>query len=365
MFWPNYLYPSPDRRKVTPERRRRLLFSYAPDWIITVGLWIGVYFIDRIHGFRREFSLTDTSLQHTYTVHERVPVWSLGLICLAPLIFYIFIGLYIMRSVWDLHAAVLGEVLSLALTISITTVIKVLVGRPRPDIIARCRPESGAENGVPYGLVTSAICTTTNLGRLQEGFRSFPSGHASTAFAGLGFFAFYIAGKMHLFDQRGHTIKAWITVIPFTGAALIALTRVTDYRHHATDIIAGSLLGLGLSYFSYRLYYPPLHHPMAHKAYSPRIPADEDMKDTLGEDDDVEEAYPEERRASPNDARRYNVRHNDSSDEYAEGPEGTLKRPAGGVGQGPPIPLRASSSMRTGSPANSRSTGYYQSERMV
>lgn len=30
MFWPNYLYPSPDRRKVTPERRRRLLFSYAP-----------------------------------------------------------------------------------------------------------------------------------------------------------------------------------------------------------------------------------------------------------------------------------------------------------------------------------------------
>lgn len=287
--------------------------------------------------------------------------------------------------------------LSLALTISITTVIKVLVGRPRPDIIARCRPESGAENGVPYGLVTSAICTTTNLGRLQEGFRSFPSGHASSelaskpsflfssffrqspydspltfhlalklaAFAGLGFFAFYIAGKMHLFDQRGHTIKAWITVIPFTGAALIALTRVTDYRHHATDIIAGSLLGLGLSYFSYRLYYPPLHHPMAHKAYSPRIPADEDMKDTLGEDDDVEEAYPEERRASPNDARRYNVRHNDSSDEYAEGPEGTLKRPAGGVGQGPPIPLRASSSMRTGSPANSRSTGYYQSERMV
>lgn len=30
MFWPNYLYPPKDRRKVTPERRRRLLFSYAP-----------------------------------------------------------------------------------------------------------------------------------------------------------------------------------------------------------------------------------------------------------------------------------------------------------------------------------------------
>jgi hypothetical protein len=30
MFWPNYLYPPKDRRRVTPERRRRLLFSYAP-----------------------------------------------------------------------------------------------------------------------------------------------------------------------------------------------------------------------------------------------------------------------------------------------------------------------------------------------
>ena len=63
------------------------------------------------------------------------------------------------------------------------TVIKVLVGRPRPDVIARCLPEAGAENGIPFGLVTSAICTTLDEGRLQEGFRSFPSGHASSKHA--------------------------------------------------------------------------------------------------------------------------------------------------------------------------------------
>ena len=61
MFWPDYLYPRKDARKITPERRRRLLFSYAPgeccsrwihacmtvsdsgylplvDWIITIGV---------------------------------------------------------------------------------------------------------------------------------------------------------------------------------------------------------------------------------------------------------------------------------------------------------------------------------------
>lgn len=162
------------------------------------------------------------------------------------------------------------------------------------------------------------------------------------AFAGLGFFGFYIAGKMHLFDQKGHTIKAWITVVPFTGAALIALTRVTDYRHHATDIIAGSLLGLGLAYFSYRLYYPPLHHPMAHKAYSPRIPADEEPKesDNLIADG---EGYREQ--------------------EYEEGPDGTLRRPVDGTGQGSPIPLRTAS--RNGNSNSGRSNGYYQPERVV
>lgn len=144
---------------------------------------------------------------------------------------------------------------------------------PSTDLIARCEPGSGASNGVPYGLVTSAICTSTDIARIREGFRSFPSGHASSgltisisgkeaddpatgllivysgaenlfptsrnslaaAFAGLGFFGFYLAGKMHLFDQRGHAIKAWIAMVPFLGAATIALTRTMDYRHHATE----------------------------------------------------------------------------------------------------------------------------------
>lgn len=65
-----------------------------------------------------------------------------------------------------------GIVLAHALTLTATTVIKVTVGRPRPDIIDRCQPQSGAMNGVPYGLVTQAICTTAlDSSLLRDGFR--------------------------------------------------------------------------------------------------------------------------------------------------------------------------------------------------
>jgi diacylglycerol diphosphate phosphatase/phosphatidate phosphatase len=70
----------------------------------------------------------------------------------------------------------------------ITDIIKNTVGRPRPDLISRCRPQKGTPE---HELLTISICTQTNEHILQEGWRSFPSGHSSFAFAGLGFLTLY------------------------------------------------------------------------------------------------------------------------------------------------------------------------------
>ena len=45
------------------------------------------------------------------------------------------------------------------------------VGRPRPDLIARCLPAAGAVDHPVFGLSTSEICTTTNQLRLDDGFK--------------------------------------------------------------------------------------------------------------------------------------------------------------------------------------------------
>ncbi|GAA96449.1 uncharacterized protein L969DRAFT_103395 [Mixia osmundae IAM 14324] len=272
---PDHLRPSlRDRRRhqMDADRRKALILSYLPDWLLTIVLWIVFYLIDNAHGYFREFDLTDGSIQHTYAVHERVPVWALAIIgAIAPLVIMAAISLGLIGSFWDFHNAVLGLVLSLALSTTVTDTIKITVGRPRPDLIDRCQPMAGAANASPYGLATSAICTQTDFHTLRDGFRSFPSGHSSFAFAGLGFLALYLGGKLHISDRQGFTAKTWICVVPLLAAALVAVSRTMDYRHHSTDVIAGAILGYITAWVSYRQYYPAIYSQDCHKPYSPRL----------------------------------------------------------------------------------------------
>lgn len=46
--------------------------------------------------------------------------------------------------------------------------------------------------------------------------------------------------------------------MPLFGALLIGLSRLADYRHDIYDVTTGSVLGLGVAYFTYRRFYPSL-----------------------------------------------------------------------------------------------------------
>lgn len=101
------------------------------------------------------------------------------------------------RKLWELHTGLLGLALSLIAAWFITNGMKNLFGKPRPDLLSRCQPDianlssyvvGGIANISSNGqLVSGAICKNPDKSILDDGFRSYPSGHSSSSAAGTSF----------------------------------------------------------------------------------------------------------------------------------------------------------------------------------
>ena len=94
-------------------------------------------------------------------------------------------------------------------------------------LLARCArtATTGSSRSPP---VTLLVClhldsVSPSLGRACAEFTDGET--LAVAWAGLGYFALYLSGKMHLFDHRGYTVKAWVAIAPLIGATLIAVSR--------------------------------------------------------------------------------------------------------------------------------------------
>lgn len=196
------------------------------------------------------------------------------------------------------HVTVLGLLIALVLTSFLTDTVKNAVGRPRPDLLARCRPDPA--RAPANTLVGVEVCTAPPGHVLHDGWRSFPSGHSSFSFAGLGYLSLFLAGQVRLFvvggglrgppsdDNRGRDddddirnssekapavfargdlARALFCLAPLLGAAMIAISRCQDYRHDVYDVCTGALLGYVVAFWSYRRYWPSLSSWRCHEPF--------------------------------------------------------------------------------------------------
>ncbi|RZC57333.1 hypothetical protein C5167_004637 [Papaver somniferum] len=130
-----------------------------------------------------------------------------------------------------------GLLFAVLITGVLTDAIKDDVGRPRPDFFWRCFPDG---EGV-FDTVTKNFLCTGDKKVIKEGHKSFPSGHTSWSFAGLGYLAWYLAGKVRVFDRMGHVAKLCLLFLPLLVASLVGVSRVDDYWHYWQDVFAGGL----------------------------------------------------------------------------------------------------------------------------
>ncbi|XP_054810675.1 lipid phosphate phosphatase 2-like isoform X2 [Prosopis cineraria] len=225
--------------------------NHLQDWLILLLLLVIEVVLFAIHPFYR-FVGRDMMEDLKYPMKDNtVPVWAVPLYAvLLPIAVFLFFYMR-RRDVYDLHNSILGLLFAVLVTAVMTDAIKDAVGRPRPDFFWRCFPD-GVEVYDKWGGV---VCHG-KVSDIKEGHKSFPSGHTSWSFAGLGFLSLYLSGKIKAFDRRGHVAKLCIVFLPLLAASLVGVSRVDDYWHHWQDVFAGGLLGLVVATFCYRQFFP-------------------------------------------------------------------------------------------------------------
>ncbi|KAI9732452.1 MAG: hypothetical protein M1835_003500, partial [Candelina submexicana] len=311
---------------------KRLVFSYILDWIVILaGIAVGAGW-SGITPNKRPFSLVDSSISFPYVTKEKISSGLLFVLCVVlpgiiiPVVTLLLVpgptipkntpkSLIWRRKIWEWNTGWMGLGLSLAAALLLTDGMKNLFGKPRPDMLSRCQPDvanvqnyavSAYKVGNAY-LVSAAICKNTDTGMLNDGFKSFPSGHAAYSWTTLTYLTLFLCSKFAItipflaprpFTHETTSPLTWPTskdrssktsspvtspspsppatpelrnqaaappvyllvlaFIPLALAIYISSTRYSDFRHHGFDILFAAAMGFVIGWFSFRWYHLPI-----------------------------------------------------------------------------------------------------------
>ncbi|KAI5950181.1 DPP1 [Candida jiufengensis] len=235
------------------------------DLILLVALVVIFFITYHVKPFHRQFYLGDITIQHPFAERETVNNTELFMYSTwIPLLVTFGVSILLTTTkykVYNTYVACLGLILAVLITSITTDILKNWIGRLRPDFLERCIPKEGTPLDK---LVSIEVCTQTDMGKLEDGFRTTPSGHSSISFAGLGYLAMFLLGQL----QASNTwVGSWRWLIggfvPLLVASFIALSRTQDYRHHFVDVFIGSTLGLVIGCWSYFRLFPWINNPQS------------------------------------------------------------------------------------------------------
>ena len=222
------------------------------DWLVTLVLVVLGLWADGWPPIERDIKpqLHDSAISYPFTPNDlqQVPsklLWRLSVFL--PLLLVTFLAVRPPRSMPAtrlLNELCLGLISSVAMAFLFTCVVKCLVGRLRPDFIARCNPVHGACTGDPR-IVT-------------EGRKSFPSGHSTLVFSGLGFASLAYGARLADVDspRLGTLWKGLVAILPWSLALWVGLSRISDYWHHWSDVLVGSAIGHVGAWLGFRMRFP-------------------------------------------------------------------------------------------------------------
>ncbi|KAF7244395.1 Phospholipid phosphatase 3 [Varanus komodoensis] len=132
-----------------------------------------------------------------------------------------------------------------AISQSFTDIAKVSIGRLRPNFIAVCMPDVTTIN-CSHGYIEEYQCLNPDQNKVQEARKSFFSGHASFSLYTMLYLVLYLQAR---FTWRGaRLLRPLLQFTLIMMAFYTGLSRVSDHKHHPTDVLAGFTQGALVAY---------------------------------------------------------------------------------------------------------------------
>uniref|UniRef100_A0A4W4ET65 Phosphatidic acid phosphatase type 2/haloperoxidase domain-containing protein n=1 Tax=Electrophorus electricus TaxID=8005 RepID=A0A4W4ET65_ELEEL len=132
---------------------------------------------------------------------------------------------------------------------SLTNMAKLSVGRLRPNFLSVCNVTYTSLGCTPGKYIDQVICSSTPKEE-EEARKSFFSGHASFAMYTMLYLAFYLQARLSWRGAR--LLRPLLQFLLVMLAVYTGLTRISDYRHHPTDVLTGFLQGALTAYWVVR-----------------------------------------------------------------------------------------------------------------
>uniref|UniRef100_A0A8V1A641 Phospholipid phosphatase 3 n=1 Tax=Gallus gallus TaxID=9031 RepID=A0A8V1A641_CHICK len=132
-----------------------------------------------------------------------------------------------------------------AISQSFTDIAKVSVGRLRPHFLEVCDLDFSTVNCSKGVYIQNYTCRGSDS-KVQEARKSFFSGHASFSLYTMLYLVFYLQAR---FTWKGaRLLRPLLQFTLIMMAFYTGLSRVSDHKHHPTDVLAGFAQGALVAY---------------------------------------------------------------------------------------------------------------------
>ncbi|CAK9301699.1 unnamed protein product [Gordionus sp. m RMFG-2023] len=147
---------------------------------------------------------------------------------------------YKMNFLFNVYHNIWLFIFGYALTQTTIDIAKYSIGRLRPHFFDLCKPNFYQKCN-PHIFIRNYTCTSGTSFRIREVKLSFVSGHAALACYSFVFLAYFL--QVHEATRRYTITKAILQAVYFWIALYTSYTRVSDFKHHWSDVFAGALFG--------------------------------------------------------------------------------------------------------------------------